>query len=248
MSTATSPHWETDALAALRRALDAGRNPVQAEQMSAYMRHQFRFLGVRSPDRRAIQREVFATRSRPEVTAVIGFADGCWQLEEREFQYSGCDLIRRHSLQLGPDELPALARLITNRSWWDTVDALAVAVGTIVRRVPETRSVMDGWLGQTNLWLIRVAILHQERWRDATDAAWLFAACRRHAGHPDFFVRKAIGWALRSYAKVAPQAVRAFLFDDSERLSGLSRREAERGVALGLARAGAERRSPRRRA
>ena len=95
---------------------------------------------------------------------------------------------------------------------------------------------MDRWLEAENLWLVRVAILHQERSRDATDADWLFAACRRHAGHTDFFIRKAIGWALRSFAKHDPDAVRAFLDTDGAPLSGLSRREAERGVAIGRAR------------
>jgi 3-methyladenine DNA glycosylase AlkD len=84
------------------------------------------------------------------------------------------------------------------------------------------------------MWLIRVAILHQRRWRDDADAAWLFAACRRHASHPDFFVRKAIGWALRSHAARHPAAVREFLDRHGSELAGLARREAEKGVARGL--------------
>jgi len=205
--------------------------------MSAYMRRQFAFVGIRSPERRAVQRQVFATLPRPDAEAVIGFAAACWQRDDREYQYAACDLLRRHARLLGPNELPALEQLITTRSWWDTVDHLAVTVGTIVRRSPETRSVMDRWLEAENLWLVRVAILHQERSRDATDADWLFAACRRHAAHTDFFIRKAIGWALRSFAKHSPETVREFLDTEIAGLSGLSRREAERGVVIGRARA-----------
>jgi 3-methyladenine DNA glycosylase AlkD len=90
---------------------------------------------------------------------------------------------------------------------------------------------MDRWLDSESLWLVRSAILHQERWRERTDPDWLFAACARHAEARDVFVRKAIGWALRSYARIDPVAVRDFVEKQSERLSGLSRREALRGVA-----------------
>jgi 3-methyladenine DNA glycosylase AlkD len=85
---------------------------------------------------------------------------------------------------------------------------------------------MDAWLADPDLWLIRTALLHQLRYRAKTDAAWLFAACAAHAGHPDFFVRKAIGWALRQYARDDPDAVRDFVAAHRDRLSGLSVREA----------------------
>ena len=147
--------------------------------------------------------------------------------------YAGADLVRRHADALDPAALPRIGRLVTATPWWDTADELAVAAGRIVRRHPRSRAVMDEWLESDDLWRVRVAILHQERWRDDTDADWLFAACRRHAADRDFFIRKAIGWALRSYAKCRPEAVAEFLRTDGEALSGLSRREAERGVAFG---------------
>ena len=100
------------------------------------MRGQFAFAGIPSPERRAVQRDVFATLPRPDVQAVIGFAEACWRRDEREYQYAACDLLRRHAKLLGPNELPALEHLIITRSWWDTVDHLAVTVGTIVRRSP----------------------------------------------------------------------------------------------------------------
>lgn len=223
--------WADTALRELRAVLAPLADPARAEGMTAYMRGQFTFLGVRSPERRAAQRCVFAALPKPSAADVLDLAEACWELPEREYQYVAADLIRRHADALAPSDLPHLRRLITATPWWDTVDELAVAVGRIVRRHPEARAVMDAWLASDDIWLVRAAILHQERWRDETDAGWLFAACRRHAGHTDFFVRKAIGWALRSYAKHRPDAVQAFLHTDGAALSGLSRREAERGIA-----------------
>jgi len=85
---------------------------------------------------------------------------------------------------------------------------------------------MDVWSDDENMWLVRTAILHQVRYRETTNSERLFRYCAAQAGHRDFFVRKAIGWALREYATVAPDAVRAFVAEHATDLSGLSRREA----------------------
>lgn len=123
---------------------------------------------------------------------------------------------------------------MTAKSWWDTVDELATHVaGPLVAAHPELRSVMDRWVTSESIWLARVAILHQERWKERTDADLLFTYCLRRAGEREFFIRKAIGWALRSYARTAPEAVAGFLAAHGDELSGLSPREAERGVAMG---------------
>jgi 3-methyladenine DNA glycosylase AlkD len=209
--------------------------------MAAYMRGRFAFLGIAAPQRRAAQRAVFAGLATPEPADVLAFADACWEQPEREYQYAGADLVRHHADTLDPAALPRIGRLVTATPWWDTVDQLAVAAGRIVRRNPRSRAVMDEWLASDDPWLVRVAILHQERWLDDTDADWLFAACRRHAADRDFFIRKAIGWALRSEAKCRPETVAGFLRTDGEALSALSRREAQRGVARGR-----ERPAPRR--
>jgi 3-methyladenine DNA glycosylase AlkD len=228
-----SRDWDTAALDALDAELGARPDPQRAAQMAAYMRDQFPFLGVPAPERRAIQRHVLTALAAPTAGDVIRFAELCWERDEREFQYAAADLVRDRVTLLGPHDLPALERLVVAKSWWDTVDALAVAIGAVVRAHPGSRELMDRWLESDNLWLVRVAILHQERWGADTDVNWLFTACRRRADHPDFFVRKAIGWTLRSLAKRDPAIVRAFLDAHGGELSGVSRREAERGVARG---------------
>jgi 3-methyladenine DNA glycosylase AlkD len=123
---------------------------------------------------------------------------------------------------LGP-----LEGLLTTRPWWDTVDSLAThAVGDVVRRNPELRTTMDRWVHGDDMWLSRSALLHMNRWKDATDREWLFSACLHLAGHEDFFVRKAIGWALRELTKTDEAAVVTFVDAHRDELSGLSRREA----------------------
>jgi 3-methyladenine DNA glycosylase AlkD len=117
--------------------------------------------------------------------------------------------------------------LIVTRSWWDTVDALAAhLVGSLVRRHPGLVSTMDEWIDDDNLWVIRTALLHQLTYREATDHVRLFDYCLRQAHHRDFFIRKAIGWALRSYARTAPDDVRRFVGRHEPVLAPLSVREA----------------------
>jgi 3-methyladenine DNA glycosylase AlkD len=213
-------------------ALAARRDPQRARAMAAYMRGLFPFLGIPTPQRRALAREVLAGLPRPVEADLLEVARRLWEMPEREYQYVGCDLLARGAGRLSPAALPEIERLITTQSWWDTVDALATrVVGRLVLAHPGLRPDMDRWLDSESLWLVRSAILHQERWRERTDPDWLFAACARHAEARDVFVRKAIGWALRSYARIDPVAVRDFVEKQSERLSGLSRREALRGVA-----------------
>jgi 3-methyladenine DNA glycosylase AlkD len=129
----------------------------------------------------------------------------------------------------GADFLGTVRELITTKSWWDTVDPLAARfVGGLVRRHPQLLAEMDRWSVEENMWLVRTAILHQLYYGAQTDTARLFEYCTRQAGHPDFFVRKAIGWALRQYARTDADAVREYLAKNQARLSPLSAREASK--------------------
>ena len=121
-----------------------------------------------------------------------------------------------------------MAWCITTRPWWDTVDDLAQnTVGPMVRGDrARLRPVLDAWAAGPDLWLARTAILHQNRYRADTDPDQLYAYCRRRAGDTDFFLRKAIGWALREWSRTDPDGVERFVRDHHDELSGLSRREA----------------------
>jgi len=195
--------------------------------MAAYMRDQFPFLGIPGPTQRTLALEVLAGLPRPAEEDLREVALGCWALAEREYQYFACGWLRRHARVCSAGFVETARYLIVTKSWWDTVDALAAhLVGPLVARHPALVSTMDSWLTDDDLWLVRTAILHQLRYKEQTDAVRLFRYCTAQAEHRDFFVRKAIGWALREYAKTDPAAVRAYVHAHESRLSALSVREA----------------------
>jgi 3-methyladenine DNA glycosylase AlkD len=204
-------------------------DPTRAASMSAYMRDQFPFLGIPGPRQKSLGREVLAGLPAPDEAAVRAVARGCWALPEREYRYFGCGYLRRYVKVCSPDLVPVARELIVTGPWWDTVDVLAAhVVGPLVLRYPPLVATMDAWVAGEDIWLARTALLHQLTYKGRTDAARLFDYCLRQAGHRDFFVRKAIGWALREYAWTEPAAVREFVAGAP--LSGLSRREALKNV------------------
>jgi 3-methyladenine DNA glycosylase AlkD len=211
----------------LFRAFEAARDPGRAAPMSAYMRDQFPFLGIPSPVQKALTRQVLAGLSRPAEPDLAAVALACWQRPEREYQYFACGWLRRHARGCSEQFIDTARRLIVTRSWWDTVDALAAhLVGPLVSQHPRLVAITDAWLTDPDRWLVRTAILHQLTFKEATDTSRLFRYCTSQSSHPDFFVRKAIGWALREYAKTDPAAVRMFVGTHQSRLAASSVREA----------------------
>lgn len=228
----TMTELSTTVLARLTTIFAAAADPERSEAMSAYMRSQFPFLGIQSPAQRLLTRDVLAGLPRPTEDDLRAVAVACWHLPEREYQYFACAWLRRHARICGPGFVTGTAHtLITTKSWWDTVDTLAShTVGPIVARHPGLLSTMDSWVLDGNIWVARTAILHQLHYKEATDAQRLFHYCTARAGHPDFFIRKAIGWALREYGKTDPEAVRGYVTANRSRLSALSVREALKNV------------------
>ena len=221
----------TDPTASLLSRLDerlrAAADPARAAGQAAYMRDRFAFLGVPAPELRRIERAAVTGLPPPDEAALRSTALALWEREQREYQYVACYHLGRHAAVPGPGFLPTLRTLITTKAWWDTVDPLATRVtADLVRRHPALVAEMDAWARDDDKWLVRTAILHQLHHGAATDTGRLFGYCAAQAGHRDFFVRKAIGWALRQYARTDPGAVRAFLDDHRDQLSGLSVREA----------------------
>jgi 3-methyladenine DNA glycosylase AlkD len=205
----------------------AAADETRAGPMRAYMRDQFPFLGIPTPARRPLTRQVLAGSPKPTEVDLREGALACWALREREYQYFACDWLRANAGVCSPGFLATARTLITTKSWWDTVDALADrVVGAIVADHPSAVSTMEEWLVDEDIWLARTAILHQLTYRERTDPDRLFRYCLTRADHRDFFIRKAIGWALRQYARTDPAAVRSFVAAHRDSLSGLSVREA----------------------
>jgi 3-methyladenine DNA glycosylase AlkD len=199
--------------------------------MAAYMRDQFRFLGIPKPAQQALARQVLRGLPRPQEPDLAAVARACWRCEEREYQYFACGWLRRYASGCGASFIELARALIVDKAWWDTVDTLAAhLVGPLVAHHPELVAVTDAWLADPDRWLVRTALLHQLTFKEATDAERLFRYCAAQASHPDFFVRKAIGWALREYAKTDPAAVRGFVHAHHARLAALSSREAMKNL------------------
>lgn len=207
----------------------------KARLMQAYMRDQFEFLGISTPQRRIATMPLLRMQSSASGDALIDIAKSLWMLPQREYQYVAIDLLARHWKALSMSHLDDLLQLVQQRSWWDCVDGLAGVAGDVIRAArahdPTVQKAMDAALRHPDMWVRRVAMLHQLGWRADTDAARLYSYARELSSEPDFFIRKAIGWALRDYARHDPQAIREFILQARAQLSPLSVREAMKHLA-----------------
>ena len=195
--------------------------------MRGYLRGQFPFLGIPTPQRRALLKPILA-EAKPWIDEAFlrGAARALWKMPEREYQHAAIELLERSPSKLSTVSLPLLRELIQTKSWWDTVDTLSThCVARLVLRYPAMRGEMDAWSTDEDFWIRRCAIVHQILYKEKTDVERLFEYCAANANDPEFFIRKAIGWALRQYAFTDARAVVEFV-ESHGGLSNLSKREA----------------------
>lgn len=211
---------------------DLGRlaDPAQAPAMAAYMKDHFAFFGIKAPARKALFKTYkarFRTLSREEVKDLV---EALWQYDERECQYITIDLLDLFPKAYQPDDVHLIEQLITRKSWWDSVDLLAGhQFSDFARRHPAVaREAVARWRHSPDIWLRRTCLLYQLSWKQQTDWLLLQSLILENAASKEFFLQKAIGWALREYAKTAPDAVRAFVA--AHALKPLSVREALKGI------------------
>lgn len=217
-------HALTEAVVAeLRRAAV----PADAAPMEAYLKGIQPFLGVKRPARKPA--EQLLKRSKLDAATLVSVAEELWDLPFREGRYCALTLLRRRDL-VGLQHLPLYERLVREGAWWDLVDELAShLVGPVLLAVGRL-DVLDGWIDDEDLWIRRTALIAQLRSKERTDWDRLQRYCLARADETDFFIRKAIGWSLRQYARTAPERVRTFLDAHGDALSGLSYREAARAL------------------
>ncbi|MBJ7308757.1 DNA alkylation repair protein [Rugamonas sp. CCM 8940] len=209
----------------LAAALGGAAESERSVGMRAYLRGQFDFLGVATPQRRAAVKPILKSLKGVGAAALLRRANELWELPEREYQYVAIDLLAMHWKELETRHVADLIQLAQKKSWWDSVDGLASLVGDVLRGKHEG---MDDCVRHPNMWVRRIALLHQLGWRQQLDQQRLFAYCLMLAPEKEFFIQKAIGWALRDYAHHNPAAVRSFLQAESYRLPALSYREANK--------------------
>ena len=215
-------------LSGLITELENNRNELLAESMGKYMRDKFNFLGIRGPKRTELYKKYFPTARKTKVID-WNFIETCWNKEEREFQYAVVYYLKTMQKFLKKGDISKLKYLVVTKSWWDTVDLLSKIIGDVVNRNKELKILMLEWSKKENdIWLRRVAILHQLSFKENVDRLLLETVLEDNLCDSEFFINKAIGWALRDYSKVNPEWVRKFIEKNRSEMANLSLREASK--------------------
>ena len=201
-------------------------NPEDAIYMKAYMKDQFEFLGVKTPVRRKLSKVFFKKNSG--LAIVWKFIHQAWDNPYREMQYVVLDYLQLKQKALTPSDLPKIKKLAQTKPWWDTIDFLCRSVGYICLHYPETKKFVLEWSRDEDFWLRRLAIEHQLLQKEETDVQLLEQILINNLDQTEFFINKAIGWALRDYSKTNPDWVREFIEKYKDRLSKLSIKEGSR--------------------
>lgn len=202
--------------------------PSKAAPMAAYMKTKMPFYGVQAKPRHELAKQLVRAHPISDAADYEALVLALWGRPHREEKYLAIAMARGHKRFIGFEQLGLYERLIREGAWWDFVDEIAAhLVGPVVRGWPEQAwPVMDDWIVDDDLWIRRSALLCQLGAKAKTSQQRLFEYCLMRAEDSDFFIRKAIGWALREHARVDADAVSAFVDKHKAQLSGLSYREA----------------------
>lgn len=214
----------------LKKAFQAAADPVVAEGQRAYMKNLFPFFGIKTDLRRQITRKHFREQGILDEVTLHAVVNELWSLPQREYQYVGLELLHYHRKYFSEKTIFIIESCITHKSWWDTVDALnTLCAGVWFEQYPEqTNEITGRWNRSGNLWLNRSSLLFQLKYKKKVDRELLTNYIEHLSGSKEFFIRKAIGWILREYAKTDPKWVRTFVA--SHELSPLSSREALKNI------------------
>ena len=218
-------------IAAVRAALDARADPIRATGQQAYMKSVMPYRGLTAPTLRSALRAVFAAHELADRAAWTATVRALWdEATFREERYAAIALVRlpaHRRWATEPGVVPLLRHMIVTGAWWDYVDDLAThCVGPVLAAHPEQARGLRAWATDDDLWLRRTAILAQLHFAADTDRQLLVDCIEPNLADREFFIRKAIGWALRQFARTDPVWVAAAVAEWGDRLSPLSRREA----------------------
>lgn len=204
-------------------------NPEVAAQQKAYMRNQFEFYGLKSAERRTIQKPFLVKEFLPPKANLDVLVKKIWNEPEREFHHFAQELTFKYIKQLEKKDIQLFEFMILNQSWWDTVDYIAnKLVGAYMKKFPEERDkCVARWLASGNIWLQRTALIFQLKYKEDLDSDLMASTINALLGSKEFFINKAIGWILREYSRTNPEWVQDFVIK-TPLLHGLSRREALR--------------------
>lgn len=213
----------------LETAFNKNRNPENAISMAKYMKNLFSFYGIKTVQRREIFK-VVCKANKDELTQ--NFREIAWELYNKEFRelhYCGIEiLIKNLKNNYQKDDIKLIEKILVTNSWWDSVDTIAKNIlGHYLIGFPEeTEKVIGRFSNSENMWLNRSAILFQLGYKKNTNYELLFSECDKHSKSKEFFIQKAIGWALREFGSTNPELVKTFV--NSTDLKPLSKKEALR--------------------
>ena len=203
------------------------KNEEQAQKMSKYMLNKFEYIGIKTPERRKIFKNSFKEYKNKEKID-WEFVNKCWENKYREFQYVAADYLKNMKDKLTIDDIPKFKQLILKKSWWDTIDNLDMTIGALALKDSNVNKILLEWSLDENIWLRRIAIDHQLLRKEKTDTELLEKILKNNLGQAEFFINKAIGWALRDYSKTNPNWVKNFIEKNREKMAKLSIREASK--------------------
>ena len=201
------------------------KNEEQAQKMSKYMLNKFEYIGIKTPKRRKIFKNFFKEYKNEEKID-WEFVNKCWENKYREFQYIAADYLKNMKDKLTIDDIPKFKQLILKKSWWDTIDNLDMTIGALALKDSNVNKILLEWSLDENIWLRRIAIDHQLLRKEKTNTELLEKILKNNLGQAEFFINKAIGWALRDYSKTNSEWVKNFIEENEEKMSKLSIREA----------------------
>ncbi len=210
----------------LEEAFGSASNQEIARGQAAYMRNQFTFVGLKSNARKEILKPFLRKENKPHKDGLAQVVKSLWRKPEREYQYAAQELAAKYLRESEQEDIALFEWMITTKSWWDTVDFIAsTLVGNYFQKFPDEKNrTIARWLKSDDIWLQRTTLIFQLKYKDRVDSEMLAANIRALLGTKEFFINKAIGWALREYSKVDPDMVKYFV--ETTDMSKLSRREA----------------------
>ena len=210
------------------KVLYSNRKEEQAIPMAKYMKNKFPFLGIKKPERISLTKEFLKEKKKGDEID-WNFIFTCFDMPEREFQYLAIDYMNIIKGKFTPDDMEKIEKLLKIKSWWDSVDALNNIVGHLAMMYPEVKEgIISKWIKSDNIWLNRVSIIFQLKYKEKTDTKFLSKAILRNSKTDEFFITKAIGWALREYSKTNRDWVKDFI--ENNELSKLSVKEGSKYI------------------
>jgi len=222
-------HFDAQAyIEALKQLYKKSSNAETAFWMEKYMKNNFKCYGIKKPERDLIKKDFIIRHGYPPVQETEKVVERLWREPERELQYFAMDLLYRFRKILNLRIIELYEKIITEKSWWDTVDYISASLVGYYFEIhkSEIQTYTSKWMNSGNMWLQRSCILYQLKYKKATDFELLKNFILQCNTSREFFIQKAIGWALREYSKTDPFKVAEFVANNE--LKPLSRREAMR--------------------